>query len=375
MEILPEKTNDEATYYRALLQHASDGLIVADERRRIVFMNQAAKELLGIGAGDPVPQTCGELLLCRNEEDEDLALDALCLGRCVLQQGTSLDYVEMNIRTLKGSVIPVAVSYSYVPVGRERYFLMSMRNLTERRHLEQERRKRDELYFALQERERLAWDLHDGVIQDMAYSHMQLKLVQSLLAQGRVAEAQDKLQEVTGVIHDSFMELRHVLYDLTFHAGKELKHFLHKWIVEFQHRAGIPVELTEIDFPDCCDPYTGDQVAKIIQEALSNVRKHSGAAKVWITLGTRPAGPYRRQYTVTIEDDGRGIPDEILSQLNRGWTDDKNGTRHFGLKTMYQRALSLGGMLTISKREPKGTHIELRWIQDIREENAVEQAG
>ncbi|MDI3326985.1 MAG: histidine kinase [Alicyclobacillaceae bacterium] len=366
---------EELAYYRALLQHASDGLIVVDEQRRIVFMNQAAISLIEARPDDVLPETCGELLRCHNDTESNLSLEAVCFGRCVLQRGQSLDYVEMNIQTHTGKIVPVAVSYSYIPVGKKQYFLMSLRNLTEKRHLEQERRKKDELFFTLQERERLARDLHDGVVQDIAYSHMQLKLIQSLLDQGRVSEARSKLEEVTAVIHDSFLELRRALYDLTFHAGKQLKHFIHKLVVEFQHRAGIPVEVSDFDFPDICDPYTGDQVAKIVQESLSNVRKHSGASKVWMTLGSRPAGPFRRQYTVIVEDDGVGIPEEVLSQVADGFPDADTVTRHFGLKAMHQRAQSLGAILRIARREPRGTRIELHWFQDTQEEPIRQQTG
>jgi PAS domain S-box-containing protein len=372
---VPNPTKEEEmTYYEALLQHASDGLIVADDQRRIVFINRAAMELVEMNPDDPWPQTCGDLLQCHNENEKSLAIEPLCFGRCVLERRTSLRYVEMNVRTRSGKIVPVAVSYSYIPVGEKQYFLMSIRNLTERRHLEEERRKKDELYFTLKERERLARDLHDGVVQDIAYSHMQLKLVHALLSQGRIAEAQAKLEEVTRVIHDSFVELRHVLHDLTFHTGKELKQFIHKRIVEFQHRTGIAVEIVDHDFPNRCDPYTGDQVAKIVQEALSNVRKHSGATKVWITLGTRPAGPYRCQYTVIIEDDGCGIPEEVLDRARRAKSEDEDSDQHFGLRAMQQRAQSLGGILKISRREPRGTKIELHWFQDTHEE-AVGQTG
>ncbi|MBX6395033.1 MAG: PAS domain S-box protein [Alicyclobacillaceae bacterium] len=374
MHVQRPRVEDEVTYYKALLQHASDGLIVADDQRRIVFINRAAMELVEMSPDDPLPQTCGDLLRCHDENDKSLAFEALCFGRCVLERRASLDYVEMNVRTRSGKIVPVAVSYSYIPVGDKRYFLMSIRNLTERRHLEEERRKKDELYFTLKERERLARDLHDGVVQDIAYSHMQVKLVLSLLSQGRISEAQAKLEEVAGVIHDSFVELRHVLYDLTLHTGKELKQFLQKRIVEFQHRTGIAVEMADHNFPDHCDPYTGDQVAKIVQEALSNVRKHSGASKVWITLGTRPAGPFRCQYTVMIEDDGCGIPDEVLDQAHQPKADEDAGNQHFGLQAMRQRAQSLGGILKISRREPRGTKIELHWFQDAHNET-VGQTG
>ncbi|ATY84647.1 hypothetical protein CVV65_06555 [Kyrpidia spormannii] len=370
-----EQGDNPALYCHALLEHASDGLVVADEERRIVFMNRAARELVGLAETEQFPDTCAELLQCRNDKDENLALAPLCFGHCVLNTKAPLSYVEMNIHSRQGDVIPVAVSYSYIPAGNRRYFLMSLRDLRERRHLEEERRKRDEMYFTLQERERLARDLHDGVVQDIAYSHMQLKLVQSLLAQGRVAEAQDKLRDVTEVVHDSFVELRHVLYDLTIHAGKDLKHFLSKWLAEFQQRSGIPVEVAMLEFPDTCDPYIGDQVTKIVQEALANVRKHSGATKAWMTLGACPVGPYRQQFSVIIEDNGCGIPEDVLHRFNQGWADHENAGRHFGLKAMRERAQSLGGILTISRRNPTGTRVELHWFQDISHEDAVKQAG
>ena len=88
------------------------------------------------------------------------------------------------------------------------------------------------------------------------------------------------------------------------------------------------------------------QLLRIIQEALTNVRKHSQASRAWVRFEADEAGT-----VITVEDDGRGFDPSLIGQ---------DGREHFGLQTMRERAESVGGVLQISTQPGQGTRLTVQ---------------
>jgi two-component system nitrate/nitrite sensor histidine kinase NarX len=119
-------------------------------------------------------------------------------------------------------------------------------------------------------------------------------------------------------------------------------------VERFRKETGIAAffqnEIGESDLP----PALEVQVLHIVQEALTNVRKHSNAQNVRVLLRSDSAGVYN----VLVEDDGQGIEEKVI--------DDAPG-EHIGLSIMRERTARLGGQISIESEPGEGTRVELQF--------------
>lgn len=323
----------------ALFNHASEGFVLMDSNRQILWMNPAAIELTGFTAGCGVH--CGTLFNCHSDSQASLGEHG-CFGNRVLLTQQPVD-AEMNIVTQTGETVTVAVEYSYIPAddGRE-YLLMSIRNVSDRKRLEKELRQKEALHYTLQERERLARDLHDGVVQDIAYANMQMKL---LLEDSSNVDNFDLalLARLSQVLDESYVELRQALYDLTFRVKEDLPTYIQNYLAEYEKRTGLRTHFSMMGTIVPLDSAISSQIAKVLQEALANIRKHAKAHNVRVILAYYPG---RERVQLKISDDGLGFD-----------VNQRNLSGHYGLKSMKERCSLLDGSMTVESAPGKGTSV------------------
>jgi signal transduction histidine kinase len=193
-------------------------------------------------------------------------------------------------------------------------------------------------------RRALARELHDRVAQTL--TGMLIELENFKIEQtGRqsVLRQVDELQEsARGVLSN----LRHVLYDLRGQTGREegFADAVRALLVRFQERTQVTAILLSVSpsGPANLRSPAALNILRIIEEALANVRMHSGAKSVEVALGQAESG----QLAVEVKDDGRG-------------TDTDGGRRELGLGFlgMRERALILGGRLEVESVVGTGTTI------------------
>jgi len=198
----------------------------------------------------------------------------------------------------------------------------------------------------LEERERIAREMHDGLAQALGLLHMKLRRAQEQPASGDPSRIADALNEMTAITDRAYEEVRQSIFGLRTMVSRglglipTLTEFLH----EFSAQNGISVALQVAEGrPIHLSPASEVQLIRIIQEALANVRKHAEAEHAWVRLQRQD--PWVR---VTIEDDGRGFEPAILASPDR---------LHFGLQTMRERAEGLGGKLETDTAPGRGTRI------------------
>jgi signal transduction histidine kinase len=202
---------------------------------------------------------------------------------------------------------------------------------------------------ALEERARLAREIHDGLAQDLWYA----KLKQSRLAQiiPRGDEATTLSDEVGDAIDAALGEARQA--GIAMRPGGEPGHLpemIERQVDDFADRFAVRAETTVTGPIPALDPRTQAEVLRIVQEALTNIRKHADATVVRVTVETD--GDLR----VNIADNGRGFRPDVP-------------TGGFGLESMRQRADLIGASLTVSSAPRDGTRVELRLpVAAIREE-------
>jgi DNA-binding NarL/FixJ family response regulator/signal transduction histidine kinase len=214
-------------------------------------------------------------------------------------------------------------------------------NVTERRLAEEGMREVREA-----ERRRMARDLHDGPLQDLTYALTAAQLVQSMTEDPNL---KCWLERTTEALKRTGRELRTAVYDLRFEVESD-KPFLQlvRSLVELNRRMApdrhIRLEVTE-DLPTHPLGRKDPELLHILQEALTNTRRHSGAENVSVSLGVE-GGRIRAE----VEDDGRGFDAGTVSGV--------------GLKSMRERARTLGGTLKVDSGPGKGTRVRFTAATD-----------
>ena len=203
---------------------------------------------------------------------------------------------------------------------------------------------------AVEERERLAREMHDGLAQALGFLNLKLTLAERMLDGGPPQPIRQALAEMRKVTSGAYEEVRQAIFGLRtmVSRGLGLLPTLSEYLHEFSPQAGIQVrlEVSEEAGQIRLAPEVEVQLIRIAQEALNNVRKHSGAHTARVRFWRETD-----HVLVAVEDDGTGF-DPTASP--------KDGHRHFGLATMRERAEAVGGRLTVRSTPGRGTEVVLQ---------------
>ncbi|MBI4286833.1 MAG: GAF domain-containing protein [Chloroflexi bacterium] len=211
-----------------------------------------------------------------------------------------------------------------------------------------------------EERGRIAREIHDGVAQVLAYVNTKTQAVERLLDTGQLDQAKKHLSQLDAAAKEVYADTREAILGLrsTISPREGLLPALEEYFEKFHQMNGIPVSfsVTPKDATPRIDPQAEIQVIRIIQEALSNVRKHSNASQAWVSLEVLDG-----KIAIVIRDNGCGFDS---TQLAPGkWP-------RFGLRTMQERAESIGGNLTTESCAGAGTKVVVTVPRDTAGEDA-----
>jgi two-component system, NarL family, sensor histidine kinase DegS len=197
----------------------------------------------------------------------------------------------------------------------------------------------------MQERERLSRDLHDGVAQLVAHLLLRLDTIKELVEVDRPQEAEAELERLHGVADEIYEDIGESIAGLRTNVTERgLVRALQDYVDQFEERHQIPTSLRTDDAADRLPPLAALQLFRLVQEALTNVRKHAGAHETTVTLTSN--GP--DQLRVVIADDGQGFTPG--SQRN-------GKARPLGLTSMRERVEALGGTFQVTSQPGSGTHV------------------
>ncbi|WP_026905680.1 sensor histidine kinase [Paucisalibacillus globulus] len=197
----------------------------------------------------------------------------------------------------------------------------------------------------IEERQRIARDLHDAVSQQLfALSMMSEAAVRQIDNNPKLAKEQ--MVEVASASHQAQSEMRALLLHLrpVHLSGDPLPKGITKLVEELKQKSQINFQL-EIEESLKLSEATEEHVFRIIQESLSNILRHANATEVKIEFVKRG-----RELFIHIADNGKGFD---LSNDNEKKTS-------YGLKTMKERSEELGGTFTIRSNMEEGTYIDIR---------------
>lgn len=201
---------------------------------------------------------------------------------------------------------------------------------------------------ALEERQRLAREVHDSFGQILTMFGMRLHLMEGMVRAGDQAELLAEIAELRTILHDAHQDVRKSIYQLK-ESGPALAPLWERWTEHlrlFAHQTGIEAELSGREaVPAHLPERVESQLTRIIQEALVNVRNHSGARHVLVDA-------YREgsNLILAVRDDGCGFDGGMVAGP---------GEYHFGMSIMRERAESLGGRLEILSEPGHGTQVRI----------------
>jgi len=218
--------------------------------------------------------------------------------------------------------------------------------------VENERRRLESEYRTIiQERVRLAREIHDSLAQTLAYLKLTSSQMQSQLAQGDLIRLAQNLQHSHDTLADAYLETRQAIDNLRFAPQNDMVTWLKQVTYNFEQTSNLKVDLSVPPKLPQLSPEVQAQLLRIIQEALSNVRKHAQARKVWITVRE-----WNNGLVFDLGDDGVGFTADDVPELSR-----------HGLKGMRERAELIGAEFQITSQPDHGTTIQIEVPINIQE--------
>jgi len=327
------------------------GVMVLDLQNRVLDMNPAFQKIIKFS----VPQ-----LSNRRVENVCVKIPELieaCNDRSIVH--TEFIVGTKDFSNIYEALLSPLTDSKGVLIGR----LVVTYDITKKKQTQQVFLMQQWKLAAIEERERMARDLHDNLGQVLGFINLQAQGIrQELINAGveTVSDKLDKLVEATQIAHSDIREYIRV-GRTSMNSEQEFVTSIKTFIKNFENQTGLGVKL---DLPS---EITGDElkpmiyinILNIIKEALNNVRKHSEAKNVKIIFSLT-----KKQLCATVEDDGKGF-DTLLIH-------GKNKTR-FGLDIMRERAKEIGGSISIKSELGEGSQIFLSVpIEEGEKQNANE---
>jgi two-component system, NarL family, nitrate/nitrite sensor histidine kinase NarX len=195
-----------------------------------------------------------------------------------------------------------------------------------------------------QERGLLARELHDSIAQSLAFLKIQVQLLREAVRRGDEPGVERVLGELDAGVRESYNDVRELLLHFRTRAnGESIEPALRTTLQKFEHQSGLRAHLGLHGHGLPLDADVQIQVLHVVQEALSNVRKHARAREVWVDVEQTPV------WRFTVRDDGVGFD-------ARGQRLDET---HVGLHIMRERASRIGATVEVQAEPGQGTRVTL----------------
>jgi two-component system nitrate/nitrite sensor histidine kinase NarX len=216
--------------------------------------------------------------------------------------------------------------------------------------LENARLERENLQSSLvHERQTIAGELHDSLAQSLTFVRMRMPLLQDAIAQQDTLQAQKYCRDVNDELGSANRRMRELITH--FRAGMDgqgLQRALEQMADTFYERTGVALEF-DCRIPELRLPAEVEvQAFHIVQEALANVRRHSGARRAWLRIEREGA-----DVVFSVHDDGRGFARSVPSPRRTVRTS-------FGLEIMRERAQAIGAHVAFENMPDGGARVVVR---------------
>ena len=334
---LEEALRESEGRFERLVEAAKDyAICMTDADGRVSAWNEGAERLFGYGEAEIVGED-GAILFTSEDRESGAPERELEKARTEGQAEDERWHMRKDgSRFWASSFVRPALDEEGNLLG----FSKVVRDLTEHKRTEE---ALDEVRWA--ERERLARDLHDLVLQDLTYA-LQAAQAYHLTRKGDEGEGALNLRVMIDSLRRASQGLREAVYELR--AGEAVGRALARAVedlVELERRRSPEVEV-ELAVQDGVPTKLPEEVCKgvllVVREALANARRHSSARRVRVALGAT-----EEEIRLEVSDDGMGF-------------DPRKSTESVGIGAMRERAALLSGNLEIFSESAEGTIVRLR---------------
>jgi two-component system NarL family sensor kinase len=323
-------------------------IALLDDRGVVVSVNAAwraaaaafSPRFAGAGVGERYVDICTRVVPYVDAAALASDLDALIAGR------TSLFEATYGLPTSTHEQLR-QVQITRLVIGPKPYFVAVHEDLTAQQEVASALRATSErlLHAREDERRRIALELHDSTSQNLAALAMNLVRLSRLTE--TIPQAAALVKETSLLVQDTVRETR-VLSFLMAASGVEqhgLKESARRFVEGFGRRTGLEATFAAEGPVDKAGDATRHAIFRVIQEALTNAYRHSGATRVSVEIASR-AG----EITARVRDNGRGMPPSV---------GDSEAPLGVGIPGMRARMDQLGGDLDITS-DPQGTTVTSR---------------
>jgi signal transduction histidine kinase len=201
----------------------------------------------------------------------------------------------------------------------------------------------------LEERQRIAAEMHDGLAQILSYLALKADYATDLLQDGQVPAVLEQYRDIQAAIERATREVRMSITSLRSdpQPREPLQSCVERAAIEAAHTSAQPISfVNRLPSPLFLMPDQQDQVQRVVQEALANAVRHAHAQRIGVFLEQQGS-----KVMITVSDDGRGF--DLATSPPPG--------DHFGLSIMRARAARIGGQLFIDSLPGQGTRVLLAW--------------
>jgi PAS domain S-box-containing protein len=336
----------------AIVDSAMDAVLTVDEEQKVILFNRAAEQVFGVPRDEALGSPLDRFIPTRFRQAHRRHVEGF--GETGITSRRMGDITTLWGLRADATEFPIEASISQVIENGRHYYTVILRDITLRKQHEddltrQQQELRELSARVLEAREdektRIARELHDELGQLLTALKMDLSWLRERLPAGELA---GKADEMASMLDHTVSATRRISADLRPLMLDDLGLAeAASWLVEdFAKRSGIRVEarIAE-DLPvEALSKSAATAAYRAVQESLTNIARHSGAKNAWVVIEVDDGALY-----VEVEDDGRGIAPQDLSQ-----------TRSLGLKGMRERVAYLGGAVEIARAARGGTRLRLR---------------
>ena len=344
-EVLKEREEWLSTTLRSI----GDAVIATDAKGRVTFLNPSAQALTGWkqneAAGSPLTDVFNIVSEQTGKRVEDPATKVLREGAVAgLANHTVLVSRDGSRRSIDDSSAPIRDPHGNV-IG----VVLVFRDISGQKQAEEELRRLTARLLEVQEEDRrqVAYDIHDGLGQLMTAASMHLESFSRYREEAQSTVGEEEFAKAKGCLRDAVVEMRRLVSELgpLLLEDVGLAEASRRLLSDVAERANWETEFQAGGNGGRLDSMAETALYRIVQEALANVAKHAHAGKVSIAFKRE-----RDALQLEIRDWGRGFePNRMPDKPERG--------RHVGLLGMRERAVLIGGKLSIESSPGQGTRV------------------
>ena len=320
------------------MDRAADAVYWIDPQAKVLDVNEAASLMLGYSKDELCAMTIHDL-------NHDFPADRWPgFWAETKRRGTMV--AEAVHLAKNGRLIPVEVSINYLFYEGMEYHCAFVRDITERKYVENELRQRErDLRAALEERVRISQDLHDGILQSLFAVGLAIEAGKLTLSPTACKTSGSPLDQAIDQLNLVMCEIRHFIAGLgsDLLQGKDLPAALKQMLASLTEHQATRVRLAVEDrAAKALSTEQSLHLIRVIQEAVSNCIKHAHAQEARVSLKMLKQG-----VRLSVRDNGRGFNQDAAKRTGHG------------LANMAARAQKIGGRFTILSKVNEGTSIVL----------------